>query len=156
MSQRTYEEFQGDLILAATECAIPIVHCINADCRLGAGIARAIEQRWHIARELLALHPRVGAVIPISRQLPDTGQILWIFNLVTKQSPHDKPTYEIMQTTLIELRKLCTSGKYPSDIIGMPRIGCGLDCLDWKVVRRIIQETFNITYTTTFVRVYIL
>lgn len=146
-------EMHGDLLEMATD-GMPIVHCINAECRLGAGIAKMIESRYHIACDLYNLNPKVGDVFDIQRTLKPDCRILHIYNLVTKQSPYDLPTYEALRTTLGTLRKHCDSDKSGIyDILCMPRIGCGLDKLEWPKVKKLIIDTFRGSHT--HVRIYV-
>ncbi|MBP3915465.1 macro domain-containing protein [Clostridium sp.] len=64
-----------------------------------------------------------------------------IFNLVAKKRYYNKPTYNSLRTTLKELKELCDKNniKY----LAMPRIGCGLDKLEWEIVREYIKKEFE-------------
>lgn len=146
-------EMHGDLMIAASD-GMPIAHCINAECRLGAGIAKMIEYRYRIAHDLYIQKPKIGDVIDVQRTLGPDGPVLHIYNLVTKQSPNDLPTYESVTTTLCTLRKICDSDKSGIyDILCMPRIGCGLDKLEWPKVMKIIINVFRGSHT--HVRIYV-
>ena len=46
----------------------------------------------------------------------------YIFNLVTKERYFQKPTYESLQSSLNNLRKLCE--KLDVRVLAMPKIGC--------------------------------
>ena len=60
---------------------------------------------------------------------------------VTKQRYFHKPTYDSLHSSLVELRAQC-SGRGIGQLC-MPRIGCGLDRLEWDRVREMIRETFS-------------
>lgn len=70
------------------------------------------------------------------------------FNLVTKEKYWQKPTYNSLKAVLInaKLYSLMVSDKgvkKPKPVkLAMPRIGCGLDRLQWDKVKAIIEEVF--------------
>ena len=65
----------------------------------------------------------------------------YIFYLVTKPFFYFKPLYSALENSLKELRKQCTEFKV--DSLAMPKIGAGLDQLDWSLVELIIHDVFN-------------
>ena len=71
-----------------------------------------------------------GYVLPTGR----------VFNLVTKQKYWQKPTYKTMRLALEDLKEALRIRKITK--IAMPKIGCGLDRLEWETVRRMIQYIF--------------
>ena len=62
-----------------------------------------------------------------------------IVNLVTKKNYWDKPTYDSMETSLRSLRQYLMQRPHIKRVL-MPRIGCGLDRLDWSRVRVMIEN----------------
>jgi hypothetical protein len=60
--------------------------------------------------------------------------------MITKKSSGGKPT---MQTLSLALRSLLVKMKamYLTKL-GIPKIGCGLDCLDWMKVKELIASIF--------------
>jgi O-acetyl-ADP-ribose deacetylase (regulator of RNase III) len=66
-----------------------------------------------------------------------------IFYLVTKQRYFHKPTYDTLRDTLKELCHLCTTHAITE--LAMPRIGCGLDQLQWQKVKEMIIQEFQHT-----------
>lgn len=65
----------------------------------------------------------------------------YVYNLITKNVYSEKPTYETLTQSLRALLKHATENHVTA--ISMPRIGCGLDGLNWSNVRRIIDEVFE-------------
>ena len=112
-----------------------LAHCISADFALGAGIAKAFDNVYNIRFKLF-------------RNFDDYeyhgGDALLIdnvFNLVTKKKCYHKPTYD-------SLREALEMMKEQIDFLGitklaMPKIGCGLDRLEWTKVYDIICEVFD-------------
>ena len=62
---------------------------------------------------------------------------------VTKEKYYHKPTYNSLQSSLTAMRDHCVSHGVTS--ISMPRIGCGLDGLQWPKVKNIIIQVFQDT-----------
>ena len=121
-------------------------HCISADFALGAGIAREFAKR-HVKDSLNSLYNDFTWVdhgIALYTYMPET---YGVYNLVTKEHYFDKPTYKSLKEALVSMKEQieCSSLYACSDEpikIVMPKIGCGLDKLDWSKVKLIIKETF--------------
>lgn len=112
-------------------------HCISADFALGAGIAQKFNEKYHM-RWLLKQRFRPGA--------ENVGKALLIkhtFNLVTKERYFQKPTYQTLVSALCSMRR--QMDMYGITRVAMPRIGCGLDRLDWAKVKSIILKVFGET-----------
>ena len=132
----TLTEVHQDLFTVPKDYCL--VHCINADFALGAGIAKEFAKRgvkeWLLNYSLVT-ERKVGKCIITF----ETG---WRaeFNLITKEKYWQKPTYDSLKTALEEARVFCLPH---SDIkLAMPKIGCGLDKLQWNKVKQIIEEVF--------------
>ena len=132
-----YKEVYGDLFSAGSE---PLyVHCISADFVLGAGIAAEFTRRGGKA-ELRSTYPMnvwygVGYGLPASM-----SDGCMVYNLVTKAKCNDKPTIVTLQDALDSLREYVISHNITK--IVMPKIGCGLDKLNWDDVSIRIMDTF--------------
>lgn len=64
----------------------------------------------------------------------------FIYNLVTKEKFSDKPTYETLESSLRALREHALKNGVSQ--LAMPKIGCGLDQLNWNAVRTLIKNVF--------------
>ena len=62
----------------------------------------------------------------------------FIFYLVTKKSIGDKPTMATLSSSLFMM--FARMKKMGLTTISMPRIGCGLDRLDWEEVEPLIER----------------
>jgi len=111
-----------------------LVHCISADYALGAGIAVEFQKKFHLKNTLKALG---------TGQYPNTIRIGRVFNLVTKQKYWNKPTYESLKFTLEQTKGICIDDEIK--YLAMPKIGCGLDKLEWDKVKEILKEAFKDT-----------
>ena len=64
---------------------------------------------------------------------------------VTKPKYFHKPTYETLQSSLNAMKQHCV--EHEVKMLAMPRIGCGLDRLEWSKVKEMIIQTFQNTNT---------
>lgn len=111
-----------------------LAHCISSDCAMGAGIAVVFENKFKLRRELL----KNGFMIRKHPTCILRGKAL---NLITKELYWHKPTYLTLTGALEAMKQIVIdeSIKY----IGMPRIGSGLDKLQWNKVKEIIENVFK-------------
>ncbi len=121
-------EIKGDLF-DAKEC---LCHCVSADFYMGKGIAVEFKKRFGYVQELLSQKKGVGDIAVL------TVESRTIFYLVTKEKYYLKPTYESLTNCLRELAEECI--RLDIKKISMPKIGCGLDNLNWQKVKKIIQK----------------
>lgn len=146
----TFNEVKGDLFTAPPEYTL--CHCISSDIKMSAGIAKSFSNIG-VKHEL-----ELYNVININKGIVwyGKGYAIWtncgrecdrfpngVFNLVTKQRYYDKPTYETIRDALLDVKYImiqCHNTK-----LTMPRIGCGLDKLQWVFVKEIIQDVFKDT-----------
>lgn len=112
----------------------PIAHCISADYAMGAGIAVEVSRRYKLRT---SIH-NVG-----NGTYPDCIFLNNVFNLVTKNKYWHKPTYDSLEASLRLMKQIILEKGIKE--VAMPKIGCGLDRLQWGKVREIINEVFDDT-----------
>lgn len=117
-----------------------LVHCISLDCRMGAGIALEFDKRFPLMK------PRLIEYINITKLNYPTcigynGYSRTLINLITKEHYYDKPTLNTLKDSLMSLKINCKKSNIYK--LAMPKIGCGLDKLNWDDVKKIIEEVFN-------------
>ena len=143
-----YNEIQGDLFSTDDN----LVHCVSQDLKMGKGIATQFKKRFGKLAELKAQNRKPGEVAVIETD-PDTdGNTRHIFYMITKERYFQKPEYVTFYLSLVHLRNLCLSNGLTS--VSMPKIGCGLDRLEWDIVKTYIHKIFNDTDIT--INVYFL
>lgn len=142
-----YTEMYIDLF-KMYESGYSIAHCVSADFKMGAGIAKEIENRYHIRNYLRVAGDRMEYIwdeISVSNRgcciYYTTGDDQYIFNLVTKRNYYNKPTYTSMTNSLLDLKKWII--KFNVKNLAIPLIGCGLDRLDWNKVSTLIKGIFK-------------
>ncbi len=64
-----------------------------------------------------------------------------IFHLITKRKCTDLPTYEDFTNSLKHMRDWCVKQRVKS--VSVPRLGCGLDKLDFQRVQNILSKVFT-------------
>jgi len=79
--------------------------------------------------------PNVGSVA----YLPHNDR--FIYYLITKEYSNSKPTYSTITAAIKKLHDFIV--KHGVKHLAIPRIGCGLDKLDWSIVRGIIENVFQ-------------
>ncbi|NXX12098.1 OARD1 deacetylase, partial [Podargus strigoides] len=114
-----------------------LAHCISEDCRMGAGVAVLFKKKFGGVQELLDQQKKTGEVAVLQRD------DRYIYYLITKKKVSHKPTYEDMRKSLEAMKNHCLNNGVTD--ISMPKIGCGLDRLDWNKVSAILGEVFEDT-----------
>ena len=118
-----------------------LAHCISGDYSLGAGIAAQFVDVYNMRYKLHRNYP-----IPDGEKFANVGEALLVdnvFNLVTKSRVYFKPTYDDLYDSLVDMKEQCENLDITK--LAMPRIGCGLDGLNWDTVEKIIKEIFGNT-----------
>lgn len=158
----TYTEIQGDLFqhlyrepsndkLRYTQSNVPVYcHCIANDGGWGAGIAPVFIDKIFKNRNdvltVLNMHKWDGkGWCAMTSSVLEFTQAVFEANLITKRNTSGKPSYVTITESLKDLRKKMEEYflfRQHGTIIRMPKIGCGLDGLDWDVVSTIIKGVF--------------
>ena len=114
-----------------------IGHCISVDARMGKGFADFLSHRIPGLRSTCRKAKLfMGQVFPF---WDSTGQ-RYIYNLVTKERYCDKPNLSILSKTL-EAMKI-HAGTNGVSTIAIPKLGCGLDQMNWGEVVKLLQDIF--------------
>lgn len=115
-------------------------HCISLDCAMGKGIALEFDKRFPKMKPVMIEHIKRNN-IKYPNCLGYVGYPRTIFNLITKEHYYDKPTLYDLQGALYRLKhhvnNLCITK------LAIPRIGCGLDRLNWNDVEELLEEIFH-------------
>lgn len=149
-----YHEETKDLFTVNNQTTEPycLAHCISADFAMAGGVVLGFNKYFNMKNRLIAKYGDKtqhfkdhGAFM-----LPETCYIsqnpyyaFYVYNLVTKCTVRDKPTYAHLRNTLMDMRN------HMEDLgltkLAIPRIGCGIDGLDWEIVRGMIKKAFQKT-----------
>lgn len=116
------------------------VHCIAADFKMGAGIAVPIKKKFGLEDMYDHFY---GPEYKGMWKWPVCLYYKGVMNLVTKEKSWYKPTYDSLRSALVSMKLLCE--KHGIKKLVMPTIGAGLDQLNWKIVKVMIEETFRET-----------
>lgn len=118
-----------------------LAHCISADFALGAGIAKQFVNVYNMREKLKEFYPiregnkcnaeNVGTALLVDN----------VFNLVTKKRAFNKPTYDSLYDSLVDMRDQCEERMITK--LAIPQIGCGLDKLEWSKVKELIEDVFE-------------
>ena len=113
-------------------------HCISNDFALGAGIAKEFDERYNMKNRLKA-HFNTDEVT--QNYIGYALKIDNIYNLVTKDKCYQKPSYENLTKALKNLAQNIQYERITK--LAMPKIGAGLDKLNWTIVLSIIKDVFK-------------
>lgn len=128
-----YNEIREDLFNNKDEYYL--AHCISKDFALGAGIAKAFNKQYGMRKKLIEARGN-GDI-----QFPKAVLIDNVFNLITKDKYFQKPTYDSLMKSLLEMKEQIVEKNITK--LAMPKIGCGLDKLKWNRVSSIIKDIFK-------------
>ncbi len=112
-----------------------LVHCMNISLSTSKGIVIEIEKRFKIKEKIKEKYDKKDIIIG-SCLITDN-----VANLITKNRVYDKPTYESLTNCLKNLYNYCNENNIKTLI--MPKIGCGLDRLNWDKVKKILIDIFK-------------
>lgn len=128
-----------------------LAHCISADFGMFGGIVVEFNRRWDMKNRLLQKYGsqeqqfKTGitkaAVFP--EEVQHTGIITTVYNLVTKPTVADRPTYCSLETALKLMKQhMVVVGNTK---LAIPKLGCGIDGLQWDKVKELILDVFEDT-----------
>ncbi|XP_064540616.1 ADP-ribose glycohydrolase OARD1 [Drosophila montana] len=127
------QEINGDLFSAPKTHSL--AHCVGADLAMGAGIAVKFKEVYGKVDQLEAQKARSGEMAV----LKDDER--YIYYLVTKSQSWALPTYESLQSSLEKMRDHMVKNDIHK--LAIPRIGCGIDGLEWDKVSAVLTEVFQ-------------
>jgi len=136
----SYTEVKGDLF--SSSCSL--CHCVSQDLKMGKGIATMFKKKFAGLHDLKLQKLQVGDVGILERGSR------YIFYLVTKPIFYNKPTYDTLRQSLASLRREIEKITEEEFSVAMPKIGCGLDGLEWEEVREIIKEELCSVHVTVY------
>lgn len=128
-------DINGDLFDAPK--SFSLAHCVSTDLKMEAGIAVKFKEKFGNVEYLKSQNPKLFSICHIK---DDNRFILY---LVTKNYVSEKPSYEDMFNTLLELRNFCVDKRINK--LAIPKIGCGLDKLNFRKVREMVCYIFRDT-----------
>ncbi len=113
----------------------PLAHCVSADCAYGAGIAVTFKDKYGV--EKVKQQNKKPGECAVTQE--EDGKT--IFHLITKRKCTDLPTYGDFTNSLTHMRDWCVKHRVKS--VSVPRLGCGLDKLDFQRVQEILNKVFT-------------
>ena len=127
------EERSGDLF--SVPSSMSLAHCISKDIKMSAGIAKAFRRKFGGSEILRQQQANVGEIAVL--RFGDR----FIYYLVTKERFFGKPTTTSLR---MSLEMMCNHMKEKGvKEVAMPRVGCGLDKLDWAKVKILLEDVFD-------------
>ena len=134
----TYKEIKANLFDVGDDYAL--AHCVSADFGMGKGIVIEFNRRFDMKNHLLRKYPYYYKEWVDNKREHGCLFELNVFNLITKEHYWHKPTYSSIRGALEDMKIECLLHNIQK--VAMPKIGCGLDRLEWNKVRDIIFDVF--------------
>ncbi|VEN45006.1 unnamed protein product [Callosobruchus maculatus] len=114
-----------------------LAHCVARDLRMSRGIASEFQRLFGQVDELKRQSGRVGQVLELRS---DQRRLYY---LISKDKSYQLPTYRAVWEALLDLReKLLTANVLK---LAIPRLACGRDGLDWRIIRNMLEVLFGST-----------
>ena len=135
------QEVKGDLFNCPEYFSL--AHCVSQDFYMSQGIAKTFKNYFRCVNELIAQNKNLGEVAELI--LTERN----IYYMITKTKYYNKPSYQNVFVALNNLKESCQL--HCVTYLGMPRIACGLDKLNWEIVCKLI----NFVFKDTNVKIYI-
>ena len=123
--------------------AMAIVNPVNTEGVMGKGLALTFKQRYPEAFAEYELACRNRVLVPgkcLLSWLPEPGPRM-VVQFPTKARWRSPSKYAYIDAGLEDLVRLVRENAINS--IAIPALGCGLGQLDWRVVRRKIEDAFS-------------
>ena len=114
-----------------------IGHCISADAQMSKGFAQFLSERVPRLRRNCR---RANLLRDQVFHFWDSSSRRYIYNLVTKEKYSDKPDLSTLATTLQNMQAHATM--HGVSTIPIPKIGCGLDQMNWQDVVELLRNIF--------------
>lgn len=133
MSKLMFREIQGDLFSAPKTYSL--AHCVASDFKMSAGIAIVFRNKFDQIDKLKKQGGKPGSVAV----LKDNDR--FIYYLISKNDSYKKPTYKNLFLSLNAMKDHMIQNNVKK--LAIPRIGCGLDRLQWEKVREQLHKVFD-------------
>lgn len=118
--------------------------CCSGDVKLQAGISQKIDEKYHIEEMMEERMYRYGRQYEAGKAYLfriDADKVL--IPLVNRDKKWQGTTYDEMLACIMALKGLLLEHKIR--ILIIPKISCGLDMMNWDIIRPIIKEQFEDT-----------
>ena len=127
---------QGDFFDAPQNSSLG--HYISSDASMHKGIATQFKRKFGRINEIRKKAQENTGLVPL-----EIEPSKFLYNLVTKSKCYHKPTYQSLEKSL-EALSLHVS-QHEVTQLALPKIGCGLEKLEWPVVRYMIEKFFSVS-----------
>ena len=117
-----------------------LAQCISSDAgtdnrAMGLGIAVQFNKKFNMKSKIKE-YAKINVI-----KVGDAILIDKVFNLITKSKYYGKPTYNTLRMSLESMRNQIINNNI--NYLAIPKLGSGLDKLQYGRVRSIIQDTFT-------------
>lgn len=124
-----------------------LAHCISSEFGMFGGIVVEFNKRWDMKNVLLKkygdqqINFRIHGAAVFPEEVIHNGVKTVVYNLVTKLTVAHRPTYKSLEKSLILMKEHMVVSGFTK--LAIPKIGCGIDGLDWSIVKDMIIQVFE-------------
>lgn len=127
-------ERTGDLF---TTEATALAHGVNTAGLMGAGIAVKFKHAYPLMYKVYRHACKTGVLVP-GEVLAWTEGSHTVYNIASQDKPGKHARLEWFESGLRDTLEM--AAREGTDVLAMPRIGCGIGGLDWVDVRDIVEH----------------
>lgn len=119
--------------------------CCSGDLNLQAGISQKFDEKYGIEDKMKEFQRIVGKQYETGRAylFSINYKEILLITLINRDKKWQGTTYDEMLECIKSLKKVCQ--EYYIEYLIIPRISCGLDMMNWEIIRPIIKEQFEDT-----------
>lgn len=128
-----------------------IAHCISVDCAMGAGVVVPIKNKFKNVKSACIKYTQTKDNALGTAFRYELSNVGVVYNMFSKDKVYQKAGVGISYSQYMKQLKECLYDmkkqmlENNETILGIPKIGCGLDRGKWSDVKAIIQEVFEDT-----------
>lgn len=111
---------------------------MSADFKRSRGVALVIRRKYRNFEKLRELKKQVTEVASLEIKHKS------IYYLITKEHYKQKPEYQNLYQSLLNLKKICMERQITQ--LACPRLGCGRNEIEWETVRSIMLHLQKLYY----------
>lgn len=142
-----FEFDYSDIAESKSSCIVNTVNCVGV---MGKGVAKAVKKKFpwsvspyveHCKNNLLS----PGDILPVSLTVESKQKVIHyptIIHAATKDHWRRMSKLEWVESCLIRINEYLTINRVKS--ISIPKLGCGLGGLEWKIVEQLYDKYLSI------------
>ena len=142
-----FEYACSDITEYDSSCIVNTVNCVGV---MGKGVAKAVKKKypWSVFPYVECCKNNLlspGDILPVSLTVESKGELIHyptIIHAATKNHWRRKSKLEWVESCLSRINEYVTINQIKS--LSIPKLGCGLGGLEWKIVEELYDQYLSI------------